>query len=253
MDQSRLVTALSNILAPALADVLVGLFLQLRRDAAAKTLERAVAGKFVEVFVQCLQWIAAKKYDAKPNVDDYLSKRAENEGAIPEGLRIAGARVARSIYTFRNKRNIAHIGEVDPNSIDLAYTAHASAWIVSELLCAATGIKMEEAGRLIELVHAPIGQLVEEIDGVRLVHGKVTLEEELLILLHSHYPDYVAINDIQATTKLRNAGSVGNKLRELVGKKLTVGDTKKGYKLTAPGFNAAVTVIQKQTTSSGVL
>lgn len=246
MDKSRLITALSNILDPALADAIVGHFVQLRRDAAAKTLERAVAGKFVEVFVQCLQWISAKKYDAKPNVDDYLSKRAENDPAIPEGLRIAGARVARSIYTFRNKRNVAHIGEVDPNSIDLAYTAHGSTWIVSELLRVATGLKMEEAGRLIELLHAPIGQLVEEIDGVRLVHGKVTLEEELLILLHSHYPDYVAMADIQATTKLRNVGSVGNKLRELVGEKLIVGDTKKGYKLTTPGFNAAVAVVQQK-------
>jgi RIO-like serine/threonine protein kinase len=79
------------------------------------------------------------------------------------------------------------------------------------------------------------------------VHGKVTLEGELLILLHSHYPDYVAMQDIQATTKLRNSGSVGNKLRDLVGEKLVVGDTKKGYKLTRPGFDAAVRAIQEHT------
>lgn len=245
MEKARLTAALSNILEPALADALVGHFIQLRRDAASKTLERAVAGKFVEVFVQCLQWLAAKKYDAKPNVDDYLARKAENEAAVPEGLRIAGARVARAIYTFRNKRNIAHIGEVDPNSIDLAFTANASAWIVSELLRVATGVSMEEAGRLIAMVQAPIGQLVEEIDGVRIVHGNVTLQEELLILLHSHYADYVSLADIQATTKLRNAGSVSNKLRDLVGDKLAVGDTKTGYKLTRPGFEAAVRAIQK--------
>jgi hypothetical protein len=97
------------------------------------------------------------------------------------------------------------------------------------------------------LVHAPIGQLVEEIDGVRLVYGKVTLAEELLVLLHSHFPDYVAMKDILATTKQRNSGSVGNKLRDLVGDKLAVGDTKIGYKLTTPGFNAAVAVIQRKT------
>ena len=245
MDKARLAAALSNILEPALADALVGHFIQLRRDAASKTLERAIAGKFVEVFVQCLQWLAAKQYDAKPNVDDYLARKAEHEAAVPEGLRIAGARVARAIYTFRNKRNIAHIGEVDPNSIDLAFTANASAWIVSELLRVATGVTMEEAGRLIAMVQAPIGELVEEIDGVRIVHGKVTLQEELLILLHSHYADYVPTADIQATTKLRNAGSVGNKLRDLVGDKLAVGDTKTGYKLTRPGFDAAVRAIQK--------
>lgn len=248
MDKARLATCLSNILEPTLANALVGHFVQLRRDAASKTLERAVAGKFVEVFVQCLQWLATAKYEAKPNVDDYLARKAEHEAATPEGLRIAGARVARAIYTFRNKRNIAHIGEVDPNYIDLAFTATASAWIVSELLRVATGIPMEEAGRLIAMVQAPVGQLVEEIDGVRIVHGIVTVEEELLILLHSHYADYVPMTDIQATTKLRNSGSVGNKLRALVSEKLAVGDTKIGYKLTRPGFDAAVLAIQKHAT-----
>lgn len=247
MDKARLTAALSSILEPGLADALVGHFLQLRRDAAAKTLERAIAGKFVEVFVQCLQWMAARKYDAKPNVDDYLARKVESEVAVPEGLRVAGARVARAVYTFRNKRNIAHIGEVDPNTIDLAFTAHAAAWIMAELLRIATGATMEEAGRLIEMVQAPIGTLVEEIDGVRLVHGKVNLEEELLILLHSHYPDYVTLRDILETTKQRNPKSVGNKLRDLVGSKHLVGDTKKGYKLTAPGFDAAVRDIQKHT------
>ena len=197
--------------------------------------------------MQCLQRLTSKKYEAKPNVDDYLARKAENETIVPEGLRIAGARVARAIYTFRNKRNIAHIGEVDPNYIDLAFTAHASAWIVSELLRVATGITMEEAGRLIAIVQAPIGQLVEEIDGVRLIHGKVTLEEELLILLHSHYAEDVPMMDIQATMKLRNSGSVGNKLRDLVAEKLVVGHTNGGYKLTTLGFNAAVVVIQKLT------
>ena len=46
MDKARLTAGLSNILEPALANALVGHFIQLRRDAAAKTLERAVAGKF---------------------------------------------------------------------------------------------------------------------------------------------------------------------------------------------------------------
>jgi hypothetical protein len=75
--------------------------------------------------------------------------------------------------------------------------------------------------------------------------SNVTLEEELLILLHSHYADFGSMENIQATTKLRNSGSVGNKLRDLVGEKLAVGDTKKGYKLTRPGFDTAVRAIQK--------
>jgi hypothetical protein len=165
--------------------------------------------------------------------------------AIPEGLRVCGSQVARSIYTFRNKRNIAHNGEVDPNTIDLAFTAHASAWIVAEFLRISTNITMEEAGRLIELVHAPIGDLVEEIDGTTLIHGKMSTSDEVLVLLRSRYPDYVSLDKILETTRLRNSKSVKNRLIELVEAKLVFGDAKRGYKLTSVGFNEAVKIIAR--------
>ena len=158
--------------------------------------------------MQCLQWLATGKYDVQPAVDQYLAQKVEHEKSIPEGLRISGARVARSIYTFRNKRNIAHNGEVDPNTIDLAFTAHASAWIVAKFLRLAAGSTMEEAGRLIELIHAPIGDLVEEVDGTTLVHGTMSATDEVMILLHTYYPDYVSLDKILDARKLRNPKSV---------------------------------------------
>jgi hypothetical protein len=96
MDRARLEAALGFMLEPALAASLVGHFLKIREDAATKTLERAVAGKFVETFVQCLQWIVHGKYDAKPAVDQALQKM-EGYAALPEGLRFCGARTARAI------------------------------------------------------------------------------------------------------------------------------------------------------------
>ena len=68
---------------------------------------------------------------------------------------------------MRNKRNIAHKGEIDPNRTDLEFTHHAAVWIMAELLRHATGIPMEEAAALIGLVRAPVGTLVEEIDVYR--------------------------------------------------------------------------------------
>jgi hypothetical protein len=47
---------------------------------------------------------------------------------------------------------------------------------------------VQEAGALIELIQAPVGTLVEEIDGTRLVHADVPVRTEILILLYSHYP-----------------------------------------------------------------
>lgn len=243
MDEARLATALSAILDPALAAELTTDFIKLRRDAATATLERASPGKFVETFVQCLQFMVSGKFEAKPSVDDYLSKKVENEAGLPEGLRICAARLARTIYTLRNKRNIAHKNPIDPNTFDLALAHESAAWIMAELLRNATGVPMQEAGALIAQLQVPVGTLVEEIEGLRLVHANTSIRGEILILLHSHYPERVAVADILKTMSARNGGSVKNRLGELRTEKLLHGDGKTGYCLTQVGHSAAVAEI----------
>ncbi|TPJ20227.1 hypothetical protein FJW04_02520 [Mesorhizobium sp. B2-7-3] len=243
MDEARLTKALSAVLGPALSAELTADFIKLRRDAATATLERASPGKFVETFVQCLQFVASGKFEAKPAVDEYLSKKVENEGSLPEGLRICAARLARTIYTLRNKRNIAHKNPIDPNTFDLALAHESAAWIMAELLRNATGVLMQEAGALIAQLQVPVGTLVEEIDGLRLVHADTSVRGEILILLHSHYPDRVAVADILKTMSARSSGSVKNRLGELRMEKLLHGDSKTGYRLTQVGHAGAVAEI----------
>lgn len=197
--------------------------------------------------MQSLQWIATGKYDAKPSVDQYLQK-AESETALPDGLRFTGARTARAIYTMRNKRNIAHIGEVDPNAIDLAFTAHGSAWIMSELVRVATGISMDEAGKIIELLQMPVDDMVEDIGDVRLIHGDFQVREELLVLLRSFYPEFVPTLRILKSLERWSEGSVKNKLRDLVETKEAFGDMKSGFRLTKVGYQAALEVIRQAAT-----
>jgi hypothetical protein len=239
MDEKRLAQSIAGYLDPSLAAALAADFIKIRQDYATKTLERASPGKFAETFVQCLQWIATGAYDAKPDVDAYL-RTAEHETKLPDGLRFCGSRIARTIYTLRNKRNIAHKNEIDPNTVDLCFIHHAASWIMAELIRSATGITMQDAGALIELIQMPVGTLVEDIDGTRLVHADdVTVRGEILILLHSHYPARVAVADILSSMSGRSAGSVRNELGRLRAKKLVHGDAQAGYRLTAPGHNAA--------------
>jgi hypothetical protein len=216
---------------------------KIRCDCATHTLERAAPGKFVETFVQCLQYIDTGSFDAKPSVDDYLDKKVENT-SLPESLRICAARVARSMYTFRNKRNIAHKNDVDANIHDLAFAHQGAAWITAELLRHATGVSMQEAGMLIAMVQAPVGTLIEEIGDTRLVHADVPIKAELLILLHSHYPDAITVDSMLKSLSRRNAGTVRNRLRELHMEKLAHGDAKSGYRLTQTGHVAAVAEIK---------
>lgn len=239
MNQKRLITALSTMLPPRLAAELVEDFMIMRQDFSTKTLGRASPGKFVETVVQSLQHLARGSYDTKPDVEDYLLRRAENESKLPEDLRICAVRIARAVYTLRNRRNIAHKGMVDPNSYDIAYLHHAASWILAEFLRQASGVTMEEAGSLIAQIHAPIDEIIEDIDGVRLVHADVSIEDEVTLLLRSHYPDYVPLPAIKTSLVSRNTGTLGNILRALVSKKELFGNPKSGYRLTQAGFKRA--------------
>jgi Mn-dependent DtxR family transcriptional regulator len=87
--------------------------------------------------------------------------------------------------------------------------------------------------------------LVEDFGSRRLVHGKLSIEGELLVLLHSHYPAYVSVDAIMSSLNRRNEGSVTNTLREMWRRKLVEGSKKEGYRLTQPGFNAALGIIRE--------
>jgi len=246
MDDARLTTALTPALGSSLATNLVGQFLKLRRDCATCALEQVSAGKFVEHFVQALQQIANGTYDEKPDVDRFLKTQVENISNLPEHLRLCAARVARSIYTLRNKRNVAHVGDIDPNRFDLRFCHDAASWIMAELLrTSAPGLTMERAGELIALVQSPVGTLVEEIGDVRIVLGDVDMRTEMLLLLHSHYPKIVTLDELYRSMSRRNPGSVRKKIRDLYFEKLAQGDVKAGYVLTQSGYAAAVKEIQR--------
>ena len=243
MNEVHLANTLSNLVSQTLAEELTTNFMHIRQDCATATLERASIGKFVETFVQCIQQMADGTYDSKPDVDGYLRNKAENQLSLPEGLRICAARIARSIYTLRNKRNILHKNPVDPNTFDLALVHQSAAWIMAEFLRNASASSMQDAGRLIELIQVPVGTLVEEIDGTRLVHAKTSIKNEILILLHSYYPEDIPIQDILGSMSARNPASVKNCLRKLCADKLLYRIGKAGYKLTKVGHMTAISKI----------
>jgi hypothetical protein len=92
-----------------------------------------------------------------------------------------------------------------------------------------------------------LDDLVEDIRGVRIVHGNFNIAEELLVLLRSHYPDDVPVANILKSLERRSEGSVRNKLRDLMDQKLAFGDAKAGYRLTKVGYQKALDVITRAT------
>ena len=222
----------------------------LRQDVATGTLGRAAPGKFVETLAQILQFLERGAYEPKPNVDDYLKNiEARPIPSLDDGLRICAARVGRSMYSLRNKRNILHKGSVDPNTYDLRYLFAGAQWVMSELIRVITASSMKDAGALVEQVQAPVSALVERFPERDLLLRDIDADEEALILLHGRYPEVVGTAMLVSSMDRRGSSTVYNALSKLwAARAVERGKTpegKKGYKLTLKGFGDAEVVIRR--------
>ena len=233
----------NSVLPANLARDLVGEFVQIRQDLATATLGRSSPGKFVETVVQCLQYLDTGKYEKKPSVDVYLRSCDSKRSSLDDGLRICAARLARSMYAIRSKRNMMHKGDVDPNGYDLRFLFGGAQWIMAELLRNCTGIPMKEAGRLIRILQEPFDEMVEDFRERRVVLAHLTIPEEILVLLHSGYPDSLTLKAVQSALDRWDAGSVKNSCRTLWKNKLIEGTPRDGYMLTRTGYRRAIKVV----------
>jgi predicted transcriptional regulator len=72
----------------------------------------------------------------------------------------------------------------------------------------------------------------------------MSVRDELLILLHSYYPERVTVANTLGGMKARSSGTIRNRLNELRTEKLLHGDPKIGYRLTQTGYSAALQQIR---------
>lgn len=243
MTRDELVAVLAGLVPKDLAADLVDQFLEIRHEVLSRSLGRTSAGKFVETLAQALQHIESGRHDTKPEVDKYFAGLDSRSSTLPEALRIPAARIARAMYTMRNKRNIAHKGEVDPNIFDLRFLHQGAQWLLSELLRQAQGLTMEQAGRLIDIVQRPAGGLVEDFDGKRLVIAKLPAWEEILVLLHSNHPKPMAKAEIQASMDRVAPDTIRKALTEVWQARMVERNPSGEYRLTGLGHEAVRAVL----------
>ena len=244
VDRTQLISTLSNGIPVALATDLADEYLQMRLDLGTGTLGRSSVGKFMETLVQMLEHLDTGAHSKKPDVDEYLRTLESKAKKLPDGLRIIAARVGRSMYTMRNKRNIAHKGEVDPNRFDLEYLVRGAQWVLAELIRTTSGLPMQQAGALVEQVTAPVGGLVQDFGPRKLVLANMSIPEELLVVLHSHHPSPVTLAELRASMDRRSAKRVQEASRKLWSTKEIEGSAEAGYRLTNKGLDRVVRIVQ---------
>lgn len=105
---------------------------------------------------------------------------------------------------------------------------------------------MTDAGALVAAITAPVGGLVDDLGGRKVVHGQLSARDEVLVLIHHEHPDIVPVADILAATKRRDASTIRKALRKLWRDKLIEGDNQSGYRLTSAGYAEASALIASQ-------
>jgi len=228
-----------------LAEHFVLEFVKLRQAVALSLPESGAAGRLVETAVQMLQYLERNEYDQTPRVDEYL-RTVESRNNIDDGLRICSARIARAIYAVRSKRGIAHKNNVDASHYDLKFQYHSAQWILTEFIRTASSLSTDDAGRLVELVNAPLDAMIEDCGDHYLVLSELSTPDELLLLIHRCYPERLSRKAISLATTRRKPKTVSNTLRELWRNKLVIGSTETGYKLTRLGFNRATSIVRSK-------
>jgi hypothetical protein len=143
----------------------------------------------------------------KINFNDLYQQlvKASKNTPVDEILLLAVPNVAKSIYTIRNKKHVAHLKLIDPNYVDAYYCSVAADWILSQLLSVA-GEQQEEkkVTTIIQSILEREVPLIEEFeDGSVAILGSINLADAILLLLYKKYPERLTSSELANVLRLK--------------------------------------------------
>jgi len=244
MKIDEIIIDLSKSFPPILANDLVKEFVELRKDLQTLTLNRASAGKFIETVVQILEYLETNNYSVQPSVDGYLKNLESRSTSLNDDLKISLRRIARATYTLRNKRNILHKGQVDTNIYDLKFVYSCAQWILTEFVRQFITNDIHKAGEIVEFIQLPVNSIIESIDDRKIVHAKLSVKEEILLVLFSFYPERLTELEINKSLDRRAKTSIYKGLKDLWKEKL-IHTNAKLHTLTQTGFVEAQEIMKR--------
>jgi|YelNatPaOPRAMG01_1025707.scaffolds.fasta_scaffold51959_3 hypothetical protein len=161
-------------------------------------------------------------------------KKYPKSNAEDEILTLAIPEVAESVYALRNKKDVAHIKTIDPDSIDSVYCTTACDWMLSELVLLFLKVDEKETYELINSVLKKKVSIIEEFeDGTIVILQKnLSRSDEILLALYHFYPQRIPNADLKKMLKLPQMYTY---LERLEGEKL-IHRTADGSKLTQLGI-----------------
>ena len=178
--------------------------------------------------------------------DDLYREIVNYSKGTPEQviLTLAIPRVAVSIQTLRNKKNVAHIKTINPSFLDSYYCVSSCDWILSELAMLLYTTAPNEAKELIDSFVRKKVPLVEEFEEQSIVILKkdLSLFDKILLTMYHFYPK--RLSNAFLNKQLKSTNLYGT-LQKLDDEKL-VHRNDKGSKLTQLGIEYVENKLVKQ-------
>lgn len=251
----KLRTALVTRFPKAKVDEVLNSYRAIRKEA---RLERYRAcelegGHFVEAVLKCFHYQRTREeVDTLPTTADRAIGQIESDTAhFDEIERLMIPKALRLMYTFRNKRGVAHNNSFDPIKMDCALVIAAANWVIEELTRLYLTNDDAAAQTLVASLMVKDIPLVEEIGDDRLVlKTGLSARIQLEILLYREYPGRCHSRDLTRWIHEHSVENVRTTLRMMRQKNL-VHETDAGWMLTESGVHEAESEIAKLQNSTG--
>ncbi len=148
------------------------------------------AGRYSEAVLRVLEWQMDGAYtpidgQQKPNRKKVVNK-ASNDTALAPSMRFQIPALTELLMDFRNNRNAAHLGNIDPGSIDGSTVHQMASWILAELVrIYGKATQQETQAILDELAMRPIPLVYEVADTKLVLSNSFSTKDKVLLLLSS--------------------------------------------------------------------
>jgi len=111
-------------------------------------------GRFCESVIRMLQYETTKTYSPigiAVNLDNEIEKLKKlPKTSLDDSIRLHIPRTIRVIYDIRNKRDAAHLGEINSNLMDASLILNCCKWTLAELFRMKFKISIAEAQGIID-------------------------------------------------------------------------------------------------------
>jgi hypothetical protein len=175
-------------------------------------------GRFSEAAFRVLQHVTGQRVTplgrSLPGTDKLLPI-FEGAAAQPDAVRVHIPRTLRLIYDIRNKRDAAHLGDIDPNLQDATHVVGNMDWVMAELVRLYHAVSADDAQRIIEDLVTKEVPAVQEIDGHPVILSRLRARERALLMLYRAGAGGATIDELAAWLREGRKDHLRDRLRRL--------------------------------------